>query len=214
MAEPGGRAFEAGRRRPRWMTFVTVLMFLVGANAFVESLDDLHRLAAGQRRSLTSLDDLTNPQSDAILRGQVVLDNELFRTSPRVMAVQRSGRAILGLTYLFAVAAVVTRDPRGRRVCMLANWLGFAWSVTNAAFLLLWVRRALPSVLPAMMQTLNEDAVRLGRVGPPAELLAKQLVYGPVAFCGLGMVSSLVLLAYFAGRRMRWFYEQSGQVHG
>jgi hypothetical protein len=196
------------------MTFVTVLMFLVGANAFVESLDDLHRLATGKRRSLTSLDELTNPQSDAILRGQVTLDNELFREKPKVMAVQRGLRAILGLTYLFAVAAVVTRDRRGRRACMLANWFGLAWSAANAAFLLLWVRRVLPWVLPTMMQILGEDAVRLGRPSPPAEVLANQLVYGQVAFCGLGMVSSLVLLAYFAGRRMRWFYEQSGQVHG
>jgi hypothetical protein len=214
MTEAGGRSFEAGRQRPRWMTFITVLMFLVGANSFVESLDDLHRLASGKRRNLTSLDDLTNPQSDAILRGQVTLDNELFRDHPKVMAVQRSGRAILGLTYLFAVAAVVTRDRRGRRACMLANWFGLAWSVANAAFLLFWVRRILPSILPTMMQTLADDALRLGRPSAPAEVLTTQLVYGQVAFCGLGMVLSLVLLAYFAGRRMRWFYEQSGQVHG
>lgn len=196
------------------MTFVTVLMFLVGANAFMESLDDLHRLATGKRRSLTSLDDLTNPQSDAILRGQVALDNELFRDHPKVMAVQRGFRALLGLTYLFAVASVVTRDRRGRRACMLANWFGLVWSVANAAFLMLWVRRIFPLVWPRMVQILGEDAIRLGRPIPPSDVLTTQLVYGPVAFCGLGMVLSLVLLAYFAGRRMRWFYEQSGQVHG
>lgn len=200
------------------MTFVTVLMFLFGANAFVEGIDDLHRLATGRPRILGNLDELGNPQNEAILRSQAVLDNQLFRHKPTVMAAQRGGRLVVGLVYLFAVAAVVTRDRRGRRVCMLANGIGLAWSLVSAGFLLLWVRRTLPWVVPHVVQALTEDAVRLGRPVPAAGLVAEQsgwfLVYFPAALCGLGMVLSLVLLAYFAGRRMRSFYEQSGQGHG
>jgi len=101
---------------------------------------------------------------------------------------------------------------------VLANWLGLAWSMANAVFLLLWVRPALPWVLPKLVQALGEDATRMGRPVPTAEVVAEQsrlfLIYGPVTLCGVGMVLSLLLLAYFAGRRMRWFYEQLGQAHG
>jgi hypothetical protein len=85
-------------------------------------------------------------------------------------------------------------------------------------FLVLWVRKTLPWTVPKLAQALAEDAIRMGRPVPTAEVVAEEarlfLIAGPVAVCGLGMVLSLVLLAYFAGRRMRSFYEQSGQAHG
>jgi hypothetical protein len=101
---------------------------------------------------------------------------------------------------------------------MLAGWIGLVGWLGNAMFIVLWVRKALPWVLPKLAQALAEDAVRMGRAIPTAEVVTEQarlfLIAGPVAVCGLGMVFSLVLLAYFAGRRMRGFYEQSGQAHG
>jgi hypothetical protein len=196
------------------MTFVTALMFLFGANVFVESIDDLHRLASGKARVLGSLDELGSTQIGVSLRRQVAFDNEVFRQQPKIMAVHRSVRLLLGMTYLFAVAAVATRDLRGRRACLFANWFGLAWSIGNAAFLMLWLRRVLPGILPRFAQVVADDATRLGQPIPDGVVLAKQLLYGAVFSCGLGMVLSLVLLAYFAGRRMRWFYEQSGQAHG
>jgi hypothetical protein len=216
--QPEGRYSQLGRqRRPRWMTFFTILMFLLGARMFLGSIDDLYRLATG-RPQILNLDGGRDPQQEALLRSQVVLDNELFRHRPGVMAAQTAARMILGLAYLFAVAAVVSRDARGRRACLLAGWMGLAASAGNAVFLELWVSKALPWVLPRLVDALTEDAIRFGRPAPTADVVAEQsrlfLIDGPVALCGMGMVLSLVLLAYFAGRRMRWFYEQSGQAYG
>ena len=215
---PDGRFSQTGRqRRPRWMGFFTILMFVLGASLFIGGIDDLYRLATGKPQVL-QLDGSLDPQQDVYLRSQVVLDNELCRHHPRVMAVPTVARLMLGLAYLFAVAAVVSRDPRGRRACLLAGWLGAAASAGNAAFLLLWVRKALPWVVPRVVEALAEDAIRLGRPAPTAEVVAEQarlfLVDGKVAMCAIGVVLSLVLLAYFAGRRMRAFYEGLGQVHG
>ena len=216
--QPDRRSFQLGRqRRPRWMTFFTILMFLLGARMFLGSVDDLYRLTTGKPEIL-NLDGGRDAQQEALLRSQVVLDNELFRHRPGVMTAQATARLLLGLAYLFAVAAVVSRDLRGRRACLLAGWMGLGASAGNAVFLVLWVGKALPWVLPRLVEALAEDAIRFGRPAPTAEVVAEQarlfLIDGPVALCGMGMVLSLVLLAYFAGRRMRGFYEQSGQSYG
>jgi hypothetical protein len=217
-SQPDGRSFQGGRRRrPRWMIFFTILMFLMGARIFLGSIDDLYRLVTG-RPEILNLDGSRDPQQVALLRAQVVFDNELGRARPGVMAAQAAGRLVLGLVYLLAVAAVVSKDARGRRVCLLAGWLGLAASVGNAIFLLFWASRFLPWLLPRLAGALAQDAVRLGRPVPSNEVVAEQarlfLIDGPLALCGMGMVLSLVVLAYFAGRRMRWFYEQLGEAHG
>jgi hypothetical protein len=199
------------------MTFFTTLMFLLGARMLLGSMDDLHRLVTG-KPELLNLDGGRDALQEALLRSQVVLDNELARHRPGVMAAHAAARLILGLAYLFAVAAVVSKDRRGRRACLLAGWMGLGAAVGNAAFVMLWVGRSLTWVLPRLVEALAEDAVRFGRPVPTAEGVAEQarlfLIDGPVALCGMGMVLSLVLLAYFAGRRMRGFYEQSGQNDG
>jgi hypothetical protein len=216
--QPDSRSFGLGRgRRPRWMRLFTILMFLLGANLFVHSIDSLYRIGTGKPKVL-DLDDVRDAQQAAVLRSQLVLDNELFRNKPKVMAVQTLGGLILGLAYLFAVAAVVSRDPRGRQACMLAGWTGLAVSAGNAVFVLLWVRKALPWVIPRLVEALAQDAIRTGRPVPTVDAVAEQssyfLILGPAAVYGLGMVLSLVLLAYFAGGRMRRFYERSGQAYG
>jgi hypothetical protein len=199
------------------MTFFTVLMFLLGARLFLGSLDDLYRLATGKPEVLI-LDGRRDPQQAALLRAQVVFDNELGRARPGVMTAHAMGRLVLGLVYLLAVAAVVSKDLRGRLVCLLAGWLGLATSAGNAAFFLLWVDKLLPWLHPRLAEALAEDAVRFGRPTPSAELVAEQarlfLIDGPVALCGMGMMLSLVVVAYFAGGRMRRFYQQLGRAHG
>jgi len=204
-------------KRPRWLTFFTVLMFLTGARLFLGSLDDLYRLVT-RKPEVLNLESNRDPQQVAVLRAQVVFDNELSRSRPGVLALQAVVRLVLGLVYLLAVAAVLAKDVRGRRVCLVAGWLGLAASAGDAIFLSLWVSKSLPGLLPRLAEAFAQDAVRFGRPEPTGELVAEQarlfLVDGPLAMCGMGMVLNLVVLAYFAGRRMRGFYEQLGQVHG
>ena len=206
------------RRRPRWLTFLTVLMLLLGGRMFFSSATDLHRLTSGKPEVL-SLDGGLDPQQEALLRGQIVLANALSRYRPAVLSVHAMARLGLGLIYLFAVAAVFSGDARGRRASLLAAWAGMAVCLGNGVFVLLVVRRMLPWLLPTLAEAFAQDATRAGRALPTAEAVAAQgrlfLVDVPLVVTGIGIVFSLLLLAYFRGRQMRLFYNQPRQAdHG
>jgi hypothetical protein len=205
-------------RRPRWLTFLTVLMLLVGGRMFFSSVTDLHRLASGHSEVL-NLDGGLDPQQEALLRGQIVLANALSQHKPAVLSVHAVARLALGLLYLFAVAAIFSGDGRGRRVALLSAWAGLGVCVGNAVFLMVVVRRMLPWLLTTLGQAFAQDAARAGRALPTADAVALQarlfLVDVPLVVTGLGMVFSLLLLSYFRGRRMRLFYNQPRQAdHG
>jgi hypothetical protein len=212
------RDVPEGRRRPRWLTFLTVLMLLVGGRMFFSSVTDLHRLASGQAEVLI-LDGGLDQQQEALLRGQIVLANALSQYKPAVLSVHAVARLALGLLYLFAVAAIFSGDGRGRRVALLSAWAGLVVCLGNAVFLMVVVRRMLPWLLPTLGQAFAQDAARAGRALPTPDAVALQarlfLVDVPLVVTGLGMVFSLLLLAYFRGRRMRLFYNQPRQAdHG
>jgi hypothetical protein len=209
---------EGRRRRPRWLTFFTVLMLLVGGRMFFSSVTDLQRLISGKPEIL-NLDGRLDSQQEALLRGQIVLGNALSQYRPAVLSVHAVARLGLGLIYLFAVAAVFSGDARGRRAAMLAAWAGIVVCLGNALFVLLVVRRMLPWLLPTLREAFTQDAARAGRVPPTAEVVVEQarlfLVDVSLVVTGMGMAFSLLLLLYFRGRRMRLFYNQPRQAdHG
>jgi hypothetical protein len=217
--EQDGRALRSGRAgRPRWMTLLTILMLLIGGRLFFGSVTDLHRVVTGKAEILT-LDGTFDAQQEALLRAQVVLANALSSTRPAALTVHALARLALGLLYLFAVAAVFSRDARGRRVSVLAGWAGVAVSGINAIFLAMVVRGMLPRLLPVLADAFAKDAARAGRPAPSADVVAVQarlfLVDVPLVVTGIGAVFSLALVLYFGGRRVRLFYNQHKQAdHG
>jgi len=209
---------EGRRRRPRWLTFLTVLMLLVGGGMLHSSVTDLHRLLSG-KPAVLYLDGGFDPLIEAQLRGQVVLANALSQHRPTTLAVHAVARLALGLILLFAVAAIFSGDARGRRAAMLAAWASLVVYVGNALFLIGVVRRMLPWLLPMLVDAIAQDSARVGREAMAADAVALQarilLVDFPVLGSGMGMVFGLLLLLYFRGRRMRLFYNQPRQAdHG
>lgn len=206
---------EGARRRPRWMTLLTVLLLLLGGRFFVTAVSDLHRVATG-RAEVLSLDGSFDAQQEALLRGQVVLGNALSRHRPVSLAASAVARLGLGLIYLFAVAAVFSGDARGRRVALLAGWAGIVVSAGNALFLMLVVRRMLPWLTPMLTDAFAQDAARAGRAGFDPGTVAAQarlfLLDVPLVVTGMGVLWSLLLIAYFRGRRVRLFYNQPRQA--
>jgi hypothetical protein len=199
------------RPRPRWMALLTVLMLLIGGRLFITSASDLHRVATGQAEVL-SLDGSLDAQQEALLRGQMVLSNALSRHRPVSLAVHAVARLLLGLVYLFAVAAVFSGDRRGRFVSVLAGWAGLAVSAGHVLFLLWVVRGMLPWLEPMLAHAFAEDAARAGRPGFSPDLVVAQarlfLVDVPLVVAGAAVLWSLLLVAYFGGRRVRLFYNQ------
>jgi hypothetical protein len=195
------------RPRPRWMTLLTLLMLLLGGRLLVTSLSDVHRVISKGAVVLT-LDGSLDAQQEAFLRAQVVLDNALSRHRPVSLTCYSVGRLALGLLYLFAVAAIFSGDARGRRVAIGAGWAGILMSAANALFLVLVVRNVLPWLEPMLASAYAEDAVRTGRaalanVGEQARVFLFQV---PLLVTGVGLLWSLLLIAYFRGRRVRLFY--------
>jgi len=207
---------EERRRRPRWMTLLAVLMLLIGGRLFITSASDLHRVATGKAEVL-SLDGSLDAQQEALLRGQVVLSNALSRHRPVSLAVHAVARLLLGLVYLFAVAAVFSGDRRGGWVSVLAGWAGIAVSAGHVLFLLAVVRGMLPWLEPMLAYAMAEDAARAGRAGFAADMVAAQarlfLLDVPLVVAGIAVLWSVLLIAYFGGRRVRLFYNQPWQAH-
>jgi hypothetical protein len=209
---PDGR-----RRRPRLLTFLTVLMLLVGGPMLIGSMSDLHRVWSGQPDTFKAEGNFT-PEQEGLLRIQLLFSNALLRYKPVVLSLHAVARLGLGLLYLFAVAAVFSDDRRGRRVSLLAGWAGLSVSIANVFYLIFVVRGMLPWLLPGMSEAFGKGA-RDGSTAPPPESVAQQahmlLVDLPMLATGLGVVFSLVLLAYFASRNVRLFYNQPRQAdHG
>ena len=209
---------EGRRRRPRWLTFFTVLMLLVGGGMLHGSATDLHRLISG-KPAVLYLDGGFDPLIEAQLRGQVVLANALARHRPVTLALHAVARLALGLILLFAVAAIFSRDARGRRAALLAAWASLVVYAGNAMFLIGVVRQMLPWLLPTLVEAIAQDSARVGREAMAADAVVLQarilLVDFPLMGTGMGMVFGLLLLLYFRGRRMRLFYNQPRQAdHG
>jgi len=199
-------------RRPRFMTLLTLLMLLLGGRMFITGASDLYRVVTGKAEVL-NLDGGLNAENEVILRGQVVLDNALARFRPVTLTLHALARLGLGLLYLFAVAALFSGDARARRACLLAGWTGIAVSAGNALFLVVVVRRMLPWLLPMLSFAMAQDATRAGRPAPEAVMVAEHarlfLVDVPLVVSGMGVLWSLLLIAYFRGRRVRLFYNQA-----
>jgi hypothetical protein len=220
--ERGGPSFRstlAGvARRPRWMTFLTVLMLLTGGRLLFGSFTDLQRVVTG-KPDVLSLDGTFNAQQEMMLRAPVVLGNALARHRPVALAMHAVVRLVLGCLYLLAVAAVFAKDPRAARVAVSAGWIGVAGSGVHALFLVMVVRGSLPPLLPALAEAFAEDARRAGRPVLGMDVVAAQshliLVDGPLVVAALGAAFSLVVVLYFGGRRARLFYNQLKQAdHG
>lgn len=191
------------------MTLLTLLMLMLGGRLLITSLSDLHRVAT-QRSVVLSLDRSTDPQQEAFLRAQVVLDNALSRHRPASLAVYSIARLGLGLVYLFAVAAIFAGDRRGRRVGVAAGWAGVVVSAANVVFLLAVVRGVLPWLVPILGVAYADDAIRTGRAAVEPAAVAEHaqvfLLQVPLVVTAIGLLWSILLITYFRGRRMRLFY--------
>ncbi len=200
------------------MRLFTFLMLLLAGRMFFGSVTDLHQLMTGKPEVL-HFEGKLNPEQQALLRGQVMLVNALAREHPAVLAIHAAARLALGLVCLFAVAALFSNDPRGRRVSVLAGWAGVVVSAANAMLLTLVVRKMLPALGPALATALAQDAARAGRSPPAAAMVLQQarlfLLEVPLVVTAMGIAFGLLLVAYFGGRRVRLFYNQPRQAdHG
>jgi hypothetical protein len=111
---------------------------------------------------------------------------------------------------LFTVAAVATRDRRGRAAALIGAWVGIAHHLAAAAAFLLLIRPAILRRAPdwldevrALTRTGGQEAVSSDLVGTWAQTV---LLGAPIFGAILGVGFSLLLLVFFGGRRGRSYY--------
>lgn len=199
--------------RPRLLTFVTLLLLLVGGNVFFTSASDLHGLATGKPQVLV-VDGSRDAITDGVARSQVILSNALQAEHKTAVFIQGGTRLGLALLYLFTVAALFSRDRRGRRLGELCGKAGIIACAVQAVFLAKVVRPVVPGIVPLLTKAFEEDAVKAGRDPSLHTIFVEQaqvfLVWGPLVVTLVGVLFSLVLLGYFRSRRLRLFYNETG----
>jgi hypothetical protein len=194
-------------------------MLLAGARLFLGSLTDLRRMVTGRSMAEVRLEGLADADQEVLIRGQLALDEAVDRSHPVAATVQAAARLALALVFLFAVAAVFSDDPRGRRASVLAAWAGMALHVGSGVFVLTVVRGGVADAVPVLQQVAAKAHARTGDAPPTAATLAQLastlMIQVPLLAAALGVLFSVLLLVTFGGRRGRLFYNDGVKAdHG
>lgn len=190
---------------PVWTLILTLLLLMVAVGLGRAGLTALQGLPQVSMEGLPLL--VTTPE-EAISRALAGALERAPRHHPvlfRVMGGVQLGTALL---MLLAVAAVFTRDLRGRRMVVIAAAVGIAYQVVNAVFMLAVVRPAILHEAPPLIAELaatgrdRSDAL----AGKVHTALAASTVFFTVASTLLGIAFHAMLIRFFGGARGRKLY--------
>lgn len=207
-------------RRPTWVTLLAVAMLVFGGHLLLGGLSVLKALNDSRQASAVTAPVAPPAASvaarDAVSRDLQAFSRSLERSHPWAVRANAASKIAFGLVMLFAVAAVLSGDRRGRRATLMAAWIGIAYHLTNALFLLMVVRKGILEAAPLLV------SLTAARVGGEASvedvvLLAdKALLLATALTATVGLSFSALLLAFFGGRRGRVFYglERQQPQHG
>jgi len=199
----------SGRRRPRspdhrpaWFVLLAGLTLLYGGVLLISSLEtwrDLH----GAKRS---------PPARALTPAEEEIDNQLAAASERVAAAHaRTLRANVvasvpvALFLLFAAAATLSRDRRGRAVTLVAAWMGIAYQLARLWLIFPFTRDLAREWAPllARLAALQPGGAN-ARVTP--EAISDIFVAIPIFVAAVAIAGSVVVIRYFGGKRGRVLY--------
>jgi hypothetical protein len=183
------------------MVVLAATMLLFGGQTLIEGLLTVRDAKAIVRlathsQTRTPLEDEAQRKLEPI-RDAIVARH---RAALRADAVASIG---LGLFVLYAAAAVLSRDPNGRRLALFTACAGIAFHVSSV---LLWVRMAKETV-DAAGPLLSEIAANAANAGGRASSqLGTAVVARPPLLAAVGVGWCVLLLVYFGGRYGRELY--------
>jgi hypothetical protein len=188
--------------RPTWLTVLTSAMLVYGGITLVSAL-----LMLREPRALAVMEiaNMARPsESPETVQKLQALSDEIVA---RHRAAIRAGAVIslvVALLTLYAVAAILSRDPNGRTVAMLTAGVGIAYQLGSLPLGVTMARQAAMDGGPILSQVINDS----GRQPPgfTADQLPRLLILPAILAAVLGVFCCLVLLTYFGGRRGRTLY--------
>jgi hypothetical protein len=199
----------AGPRRPRspdhrplWLVVLSSLTLIYGGVLLVLSLDALREPQAAPHfhasRAMT-------PAEEEIARRLVDVGVRVANAHARAIRGNAAASVPVALLMLLAAAATMSRDRRGRQVALAAGWTGIVYQIGTLPLALPVVRDYAAQAAPlfAQLAALQSDGRR--PVATP-EVLAKLVTSSAVFASAVAIGGSLVIIAYFGGRRGRVLY--------
>ena len=190
-----------------WLVLVSTLMLLAGGYSLVAGLLKL-------RNPATFL--MVGASDSADSQAEVDLNRQLAEARSAAVGPHRTGLRIeagaevaLALFTLYATAAVLARDRRGRALSLAVGCLGIVYQL---AVLPLYL--AVTQAFAARGSTLLARSILRNLGETPTDLTAEQvtlrlhsaIVGGPLVAAVAGILGSLLLIILFGGRRGRVLY--------
>jgi hypothetical protein len=195
-------AAQAPTHRPTWLTVLTSAMLVYGGITLVGALLTLRQPKA---MSVMAIANMARPtESPETMQKLETLSAELVarhRGQIRAGALVSLG---VGLLTLYAVAAILSRDPLGRRLAMLTACVGIVYQIGSVPLGVVMARQAAAQGGPVLAQVVI-DSGRQPTGFTPAEL-PQLMIIPAVLAAALGVLCCFVLLGYFGGRRGRALY--------
>lgn len=193
--------------RPVWVLVLSSAMLLAAGYSLVAGLLKLRDpslvLAVG-------VADTASTKSALVLKKELIAAR-MATIAPhrRAIQVEAVAQILLALLALYATAAVLARDRHGRALVLSVALLAILYHVGTLPLYLSLMRDYAERSGTLLARAVLQSAGVNPSENTPEELagrLRSGIVAGTVVMAALGIAGSLVLFAYFGGRRGRALY--------
>jgi hypothetical protein len=181
---------------------LSALTLVYGGVLLVSGLETLRDPKAATHMPMTRA---MTPTEDEVARQ--IVDVGARITSEHVRSIRGNAAASLpvALLMLLAAAATMSRDRRGRQIALAAAWTGIAYQLGTLALTYPIVRDYAWQAAPllARLVAMQGDS---GDAAATPDVVAKVVMAFPVFTAAVAIGGSVLLIAYFGGRRGRVLY--------
>jgi hypothetical protein len=185
--------------RPAWVVVLALAMLVFGGRLLISGIGQMS--GSGLERPNEEAASAHTVSDVRAVNDQV---ERSYREHPLAVRLNAVSKAAMGLLMLFAVAAVFAGDARARKAAMLAAWAGIAFQIADVLFKLLILRKGMVAAAPVLVNLVARQS-GVARA-PSASAVISALDIFIVSLGVLGVLFSVVLLAFFGGRRGRSFF--------
>ncbi|HVR03101.1 MAG TPA: hypothetical protein VMT47_13270 [Polyangia bacterium] len=204
---PVPRRAKAPAHRPPWLVVLSAITLVYGGMLLVSSLDTLRDPRAVTHLPLARA---MTPAEDEIARQLADIGARVVTAHAGTIRGNAAASLPVALLMLFAAAAMLSRDRRGRQLALAAAWTGIVYQVATLALTFPIVRDYARQAAPLLARLVALQA-NAPDPGLTPEVLAKVVVAFPVFTSAVAIAGSFVLIGAFGGRRGRVLYGLEGR---
>jgi hypothetical protein len=217
---------QSPSHRPRWLLILSSITLIYGGMMLVSGLNGLRDPTWLARRAVNQP---LSPADEARVEEANAVNLPILLAHTRAIRGYAAASMGFALLMLYAAAATLSRDRRGRTVMLVAAWAGMAYHLGSLPVVVPIIRDCAAASEPLMVRVASEQlaaaaaaAERGGAAGagalatPPAEppptpeALAAEarrfIVALPFGGALAGVSGSVLLIVFFGGRRGRRLY--------